>query len=98
MERLCDRGAVAAGLDVLHTDATCIVRVDFLPMLKSVPDVDILAQRDSWPSDPIRKIGTAANAGFNYLRASRVAPRSPSSWSMSSSAASLSSTCVGTTS
>ena len=72
MERqLAIAALVAAGLDVLHTDATCIVRVDFLPMLKSVPDVDILAQRDGWPSDPIRKIGTAANAGFNYLRASR---------------------------
>ena len=68
-ERQLAIALVVAGLDVLHTDATCIVRVDFLPMLKSVPDGDILAQRDGWLSDPIRKIGTAANAGFNYLRA-----------------------------
>lgn len=69
MERqLAVAALVAAGLDVLHTDATCVFVRDFLPYLRSL-DADVLAQRDSWPSDPVRKVGTAANAGFNLVRA-----------------------------
>ena len=69
MERqLAVAALVAAGLDVLHTDATCIFVSDFMPYLRSL-DVDVMVQRDNWPSDPLKRIGTAANAGFNYVRA-----------------------------
>ena len=68
MERqLAVAALVASGLDVLHTDATCVFLRDFLPFLRSL-DADVLAQRDTWPSDPVRKIGTSANAGLNYVR------------------------------
>ena len=72
MERhLAVAALLGAGLDVLHTDATCIFVRDFVPFLLSVPDVDVLAQRDSWPSDPVRQVGSAANAGLVYARGRR---------------------------
>ena len=75
MERhLAVAALVASGLDVLHTDATCVFVRDFLPYLRALPDVDVMAQRDAWPADPVRKIGTAANAGLMYVRARRARP------------------------
>ena len=75
MERhLAVAALLAAGIDVLHMDATCIAVRDFLPYLRGVPNVDVLVQRDAWPSDPVRKVGTAANAGLYYVRARRGQP------------------------
>jgi hypothetical protein len=70
MERqLAVAALVAAGLDVLHTDATCVFVRDFMPYLRALPaDVDFMAQRDDWPSDPVRRVGSAANAGLYYAR------------------------------
>lgn len=60
---------VASGIDVLLTDATVVFLRDFLPELRSSPaEIDVLLQRDDWPSEPVRRMGTAVNAGFVYLR------------------------------
>ena len=55
---------LSAGLDVLISDATCVFLRDFMPFLRSA-NLDVLLQRDDWPPSPL---GTAANAGFVYLR------------------------------
>ena len=65
---------LSAGYDVLLTDATCVFTRDFVPSLVTAAaraDADVLAQRDTWPTDPVRKVGTAANAGLLYVRASK---------------------------
>jgi hypothetical protein len=73
MERwLAVSALISSGLDVLSTDATAVFVRDFVPRLVAEPaDVDILMQRDNWPVEPLHRMGTAANAGFNYLRATR---------------------------
>ncbi len=63
---------VASGIDVLHTDATCVLVGDVMRYLRGLPGwdgIDVLAQRDEWPADPLRKVGSAANAGLYYVRA-----------------------------
>ena len=62
-----------AGLDVLHTDATAVFVRDFVPQLHGAPRdaYDVLVQRDAWPANPMRKVGTATNAGFYYVRADK---------------------------
>lgn len=62
---------LAAGLDVLHMDATVILLRDVIPLLAAAPDADVLMQRDEWPNDPLVKIGSASNAGFYLARARR---------------------------
>jgi len=63
---------VAAGLDVLHTDASCVLTGDVVPYLRGqAAQADFFVQRDAWPEDPVRSIGTAANAGFYYVRAAK---------------------------
>jgi hypothetical protein len=45
---------------------------DAVPFLRGLPQgVDIFLQRDDWPTDPVRKMGTAVNAGFIYARAGK---------------------------
>ena len=42
---------------------------DAIPFLRSLPsEVDIFMQRDDWPMDPVRKMGSAVNAGLVYAR------------------------------
>ena len=73
MERhLAVAALLGAGLDVLHTDATAVFLRDVLPVLRAQPQhVDVLFQRDDWPASPVQAMGTAVNAGFMYLRASK---------------------------
>lgn len=73
MERwLAVSALVSAGLDVLATDASTVFLRDFVPALVGTPaDVDVLAQRDDWPVEALNRMGSAVNAGFNYLRARR---------------------------
>lgn len=71
MERIIALGSLsAAGLNVLHTDATCLIVHDVLPTLRALPsEVSIFAQRHKYPQPTVRKLGSAANPGFMYLRA-----------------------------
>ena len=60
---------VAAGLDVLYTDATAVFVRDAVPYFMGQPaEVQVMLQRDDWPQDPVRSMGTSVNAGFIYLR------------------------------
>ena len=62
-----------AGIDVLLADATAVFVRDFVPALHAQPRAafDILMQRDAWPGNPMRKVGTASNAGLYYVRADK---------------------------
>ena len=70
MERhLAAAALVAAGLDVLYTDATAVFVRDAVPYFMGQPaEVQVMLQRDDWPQDPVRSMGTSVNAGFIYLR------------------------------
>lgn len=54
-------------LQVLLCDATAVMLRDPLPMLRAAPAA-VLLQRDDWPSTAVNELGTAANAGFVWLR------------------------------
>ena len=58
---------------MLLSDASCVFVRDFVPQLHAQPRAafDILVQRDVWPSSPVRKVGTASNAGLYYVRAGK---------------------------
>jgi len=52
-----------------YTDATCIFTRDFVPWLAAQPsELHVLLQRDDWPQDPVKQMGTSVNAGLVYLR------------------------------
>ena len=61
---------IAAGIDVLYTDATAVLLSrEVVASLRAQPaELDVLLQRDDWPAEPMRRMGTAVNAGFVYLR------------------------------
>ena len=62
-----------AGIDVFLSDATTVFVRDFVPALHAQPRAafDLLVQRDDWPGNPMRKVGTASNAGLYYARADK---------------------------
>lgn len=64
---------VAAGLDVLHMDATVILVQDVLPSLRAAAAarVDMMAQRHECPPNVERHTGSGVNPGFLYVRAAR---------------------------
>ena len=65
------RGGASFLVPFLVRDATAVMLQDVVPFLRGLPQgVDLFLQRDDWPSDPVRKMGTAVNAGFIYARAS----------------------------
>ena len=77
MERqLATAALVAAGVDVLLTDATVIFVHDPLPLFATAPlsKADILVQREGGPGAAVRKIGVGVNAGFMLVRAARLTP------------------------
>ena len=72
MERqLAAAALVAAGLDVLLTDADVVFLRDVVPMLHAdgAGAADLVVQREGGPGGAVRRIGTAVNAGFVCLRA-----------------------------
>lgn len=61
---------VSAGISVLHAEASVVFLHDVMPFIRAQPaDVDLLFQRDDWPSGPVHSMGTAVNPGFMYLHA-----------------------------
>eukprot|EP00322_Chrysochromulina_rotalis_P018224 CAMPEP_0115839308 /NCGR_PEP_ID=MMETSP0287-20121206/6186_1 /TAXON_ID=412157 /ORGANISM="Chrysochromulina rotalis, Strain UIO044" /LENGTH=395 /DNA_ID=CAMNT_0003292879 /DNA_START=57 /DNA_END=1244 /DNA_ORIENTATION=+ len=71
MERqLAVAALVAAGLDVLLTDATVVFVRNPLPWLAhpKLAGVDVFAQRESGPAAAARKIGCGVNPGFLLVR------------------------------
>ena len=64
---------VSAGLDVLHTDASVVFVRDVLAFLASPPlaEIDLLVQREGGPAGAVKRMGTAVNAGFTFVRARR---------------------------
>ena len=69
---------VAAGIDVLHTDATVVFTLNVLPMLRAAAggphsdaphaSADFLVQREGGPANAYHKIGSCVNTGFVYVR------------------------------
>jgi len=77
MERhVATAALIAAGLDVLLTDATVVVLRDPLPVLRAPPlaDLDIIAQREAGPAAAVRKVGVGVNSGFMLVRSRRREP------------------------
>lgn len=63
---------VASGISVLHAEASVVILGDLMPYLRAQPaDVDLLFQRDDWPGEPVRLMGTAVNAGLMFVRATK---------------------------
>ena len=75
MERLVAIGAlILSGLSVLHADADCLFLRDFRPWFTD-PNVQIFAQADMYPQEPVSAFGATACMGFIYLRSTDAVSR-----------------------
>ena len=72
MERqLAIAALIASGLDVLNTDATVVfTKPGLFDLFNQAPlnQADLIVQREGGPGGAVKRIGTAVNAGFTYVR------------------------------